>query len=146
MAEFNQLRHLKMRQRAVLFAITGEVPDVLLSRRFGHEHASLKASVRCGSAARSNERNRVANSLAPILRRFVDFRMARVNRGTELDFLVGSGTGNGSGAGFRSWPAKFLAAGTVAGSPAWGHFGDLSYNPGMNAALFGPDQGNGAPA
>jgi hypothetical protein len=74
--------------------------------------------------------------------------MARVNRGTELDFLVASGLlGQGSAAGAGSAPGPvILAAGTVAGSPAWGHFKDLSYNPGINAALFGPDQGNGAPA
>ena len=71
--------------------------------------------------------------------------MARVNRGTELDFLVGSGRLR------EREPAvlparRVLAAGTGAGSPAWGHFKDLSYNPGINAALFGPDQGNGAPA
>lgn len=71
--------------------------------------------------------------------------MARVNRGTELDFLVGSGTGDG---GSR---LRVPARGVWLREPSRAHLlgvilGDLSYNPGINAALFGPDQGKGARA
>lgn len=44
MAQFNKFGHFDMRKGTVLFAITGEIPDAVLSHRFAHEHASLNAA------------------------------------------------------------------------------------------------------
>jgi hypothetical protein len=82
-----------MRKGPMLFAVTGEIPDVVLSHRFGHEHASFNAAGGWvpGPGAMSPCRTFATNGLT--LRRFVDLSIAHVNLNTELDFLLGAGVG-----------------------------------------------------
>lgn len=74
----------------MLFAITGEVPDAVLSHRFGHERASLNATGSGVEAAGALTRCRSFATNGPTLRRFVDLSIANVNLNTELDFLTGA--------------------------------------------------------
>jgi hypothetical protein len=92
MAEFNQLGHFQMGQRSVLLAVARKVPDVVLSRRLGHEHASFYASGVMGACQADGHGLPAGHwcpcrSGDPMLPGFVDFRMAGVNRDTDLDFL-----------------------------------------------------------
>jgi hypothetical protein len=70
----------------VLFAITGEVPDVVLSHRFRHEHASFNAFGRITRDRQVSSRCRTFATNGPTLRRFVNLSIANVNLDTELHF------------------------------------------------------------